>query len=81
MELREKISTSLRTSAHTGVAIPWIEGRTNWAAGRSRGLPRACGPRNDVFFFRALDTEEFLPAGDEVLGLGGGGAAAWGRSG
>ena len=27
------------------------------------------------------DPEEFLPAGDEVLGLGGGGAAAWGRSG
>ena len=49
-----KKNTSLRTSAHTGVAIPSILlGLPMVDSARFRGLPRACGPRNDVFSFCA----------------------------
>ena len=51
---RLKKNTSLRTSAHTGVAIPKIERNLPLVVpAKSRGLPRACGPRNDVFSFCA----------------------------
>ena len=51
---RLKKNTSLRTSAHTGVAIPKIERNLPLVVpAKSTGLPRACGPRNDVFSFCA----------------------------
>ena len=54
-ETAPKENTSLRTSAHTGVAIPEIEQNLPLVvSAKSRGLPRPCGPRNDVFFFRLL---------------------------
>ena len=57
VSLQVYLSLIVVTEGDACGAIPWILlGPPMVGSARFRGLPRACGPRNDVFFFRRPPT-------------------------